>query len=342
MNRTRPPSEFHAVSEKNDFHIHSVWLHSYLYPAIAASYVLGLFEVLSKRPVAIGELGQQTGIIGRAAKTLLNLLEAMGFLKRVDRNRYGFSDQGASFLDPASAMAWNGMFQRELGNPMVLEIVAASRVAADPSRLLLTDKWSGHLDQAEAKSITASMNSESAMTARLQAKAFPFQEGKVLDVGGGSGVFSIALAEQYPKIRAQVVDLAPVIATASGYLNSSPARERLSAATIDMFKDEWPSGFDIVLLSNILHDWTPEEIGIPLSKAFQALPSGGSLVINEMLLEEPKRLEACAFSLVMLLKTKGEQLTYAELEACLRKAGFVEVRLVPSESIFDLVVARKE
>src|SRR5262249_51690475 len=78
---------------------------------------------------------------------------------------------------------------------------------------------------------------------------------KLLDVGGGTGIYSIACLRRNPALRATLWDRPEVLRVATEFAATSEVSERLELLPGDMFTDELPTGADVILLSNVLHDW---------------------------------------------------------------------------------------
>src|SRR5262249_7614667 len=148
------------------------------------------------------------------------------------------------------------------------------------------------------------------------ARSGPFAQAQhVLDVAGGSGAFSIALAVHHPALRCTVLDLPMMCELVREQATSAGVGERVGTHEADMFKDAWPTGHDAIFLSNVLHDWSPPTCAWLLRRAFDALPRGGRVHVHEMLLDDDGAgpLVAASFSLTMYLTTQGQQLTFGEL-----------------------------
>jgi hypothetical protein len=98
-----------------------------------------------------------------------------------------------------------------------------------------------------------------------------------------------------------------------------------------MFRENWPTGYDAIFLSNILHDWDFDTASILVQKAYGALPPGGQVLIHEMLLDDSHDgpPTAAAFSFYMLVGTKGQQFTASELSSLLEKVGFSGASMPP-------------
>lgn len=118
----------------------------------------------------------------------------------------------------------------------------------------------------------------------------------------------------------------------------------------NMFVDPFPKyddkryGFDTVLLSNILHDWGEDKRVELLKKIYNALPTNGTVLIHEALLNDTEDgpLESVFMSFHMFVVTKGKQFTFAELKDLLSKCGFKDVQFqVETGDVHSVVSARK-
>ena len=168
----------------------------------------------------------------------------------------------------------------------------------------------------------------------------------LLDLGGGSGAYPIELCRRYPHLHATVLDLPAVCAIAASKIKAAGLSDRIQTHPGDFFTDpDLPAGHDLVLLSMILHDWTPEQDRAILAKCFAALPSGGQLVISELLVNNDKTGPAAAalMSLNMLVETVGRNYTPAEYGTWLRDTGFVDIHTVWFEApgANGAIIARK-
>jgi precorrin-6B methylase 2 len=172
----------------------------------------------------------------------------------------------------------------------------------------------------------------SALTARALAGAVDLSGSRsLLDVGGGTAAFAVELCRHYPELRVTVFDLPFVCEHSAEKVEQMGFSERIGVHPGDFFADpELPGGHDTILLSMILHDWDEPRNTELLAKCFQALPSGGRLVISELLVDDEKTgpLDAALMSMNMLVGTWGRNYTVAEYSQWLRKAGFGQLSTV--------------
>jgi acetylserotonin N-methyltransferase len=118
--------------------------------------------------------------------------------------------------------------------------------------------------------------------------------------------------------------------------------DRVTAEPGNMFKEDFPRGHDAILLSQILHDWTPEKGRLLLHKAKAALPSGGRVLIHEKLVDEDGRapLANALVHLDMLVWTEGQQFTEQELREMLDEAGFGAIERKATAGYWSVIEAR--
>jgi len=167
---------------------------------------------------------------------------------------------------------------------------------------------------------------------------------RLLDVAGGSGSLSLAIASRHPEVRCTVMDLKPVCRIAERHVRDRGLSDQITVTARDMFKNPWLSGFDGLLFGNIFHDWDLESCGFLARRAFDALEPGGTICLHEMLLNEKKDgpLTVALCPVAMLLHEKGKQFTPSELETLLADAGFRNIQVTRSFGYYSLVTAAKE
>jgi acetylserotonin N-methyltransferase len=196
-----------------------------------------------------------------------------------------------------------------------------------------------------AKMITAFMNAHSRASSLAVAQQ-PLFAGvrSVLDVGGGSGIFAIEMAKAWGELKATVLEIATICAEADGYIAAAGIGARVNSHPLNMFTQPWPPGYDAHFFSNIFHDWSDDTCRLLARKSFAALPSGGRILLHEILLNDDDcgPLAASAFSLLMLMGTKGRQYSLPELRQFLESAGFTDIEAARTGGgYYSLVSARK-
>jgi precorrin-6B methylase 2 len=320
------------------------------FKTLATAYELDLFAGLSGTDGrTIDELAELLGVDQRPAELLVTACASIGLLERRD-GRYVNSALADEYLVPGKGFAFGGWVQM-----LDHRLYPAWGKLTEAVRTNRPTSWNpdeqDHFFDSEDPQLLAlfweAMHSLSTLTAREVGVHVDLSDSTaLLDVGGGSGAFDIELSRRYPNLRATVFDLPPVCEIASKKIAAAGFEDRVTVAPGDFLADpELPPGHDVVLMSMIMHDWTPEQDLAILRKCFAALPSGGRLVISELLVNDEKTgpPAAALMSLNMLVETVGRNYTAAEYEEWLRATGFVDVETVTFEApgANGAVLARK-
>ncbi len=168
---------------------------------------------------------------------------------------------------------------------------------------------------------------------------------RVLDVGGGSGAYSIAFARAEPALEVDILDVPDVVPIAQRHIQEAGVTDRVRPRAGDFRTDDLGHGdYDLVFLSAICHMNGPEENRRLLEKAFGALAPAGRIVIQDFILDADKTAPAMGalFALNMLVGTRaGSSYSEPEYADWLRDAGFDDVRRLPLPGSTDLMVGRR-
>ena len=172
----------------------------------------------------------------------------------------------------------------------------------------------------------------STMTGRGQALARDLDltgRHHLLDVGGGPGTYSVFLCKANPQLRATVWDLPATIDIARSVVGQfDDVADRVDFVQGDWDEDDFGSGYDALLMSNVLHG--PSSDPQPrLAKAFAALDPGGLIIIQDFILNDDRTgpVSAALFNLYI------GAFTFSELGDLLRASGFTDVRTVAAPAV---------
>lgn len=330
----------------DDTLVWDAWLAMYRMPALSVALELDIFESLDAQPDSADGLAERRDFDARGLRALLPMLMQLGFLA-LHGGRYQLTEAGKQYMLKGSPFFWGGLFKRlsatMVAHKLLLETINKERARAATRRPV--DGWeSGHVDMALARDVTAFMHSHSAAAAYGMARTCDFTGiRKVLDVGGGSGVFSIALAGLRPDIYCSIMELPTICELAHQYIEEAGVTAQVDTIVVDMFRQPWPLGFDAHFFSNVFHDWSVATCIDLAKKSYAALPPGGCILLHEMLLDDSATAPApaVAFSLLMAMGTLGQQFTLDQLREILESAGFRDVSCQHSYGYYSLVRAVK-
>jgi SAM-dependent methyltransferase len=150
---------------------------------------------------------------------------------------------------------------------------------------------------------------------------------RLLDVGGGHGLYSIAFCRRHAQLTATIFDLAPALAVAHASVAGSDVEGRVTVQEGDFCTDELGAGYDVALVFNIVHSHQPEQNVELLRKAARALIPGGLIVILDQFadaqLRSPTARAVARLNGLNLFNASGGQCySAAEISAWLEQAGF--------------------
>lgn len=311
---------------------------------LAAAVHLDLFSRLENQALDRRGICATLGVQDRPADVMMTLFTAMGLVERRDEG-FGLTPLSKTFLTRSSRHSLLPYFASLGTRSVCREMMKVLRTGepaswADHSR----QEWVSAMEDADfAESFTAAMDSRGACFAPLLAKCLDCSDRtRLLDIGGGSGIYACHLVMEHPHLEASVLEKPPADAVAGGFVSKMGLSDRIGIVAGDMF-DEIPSGYDVHLFSNVLHDWDRGNVERILARSFEALRPGGSIAIHDTHVNASKTgpLEVAEYSVLLMYSTEGKCYSVSEVSALLEAAGFVDFGDVPMECHRSLITARK-
>jgi len=336
-----------AAAQKVLGMITSFWVSQTLF----AAHDLGVFKELSEGPATATELASRLGFNEQAGDRLLTACVAIGLLTR-DGEKYSNAADTQALLVPGPAGYMGGFLAHARNDLYALWGHLDSAVKENSPRWKQAFKSRSdnpfeemYKDPKGLRDFMYAMRGGSITAVQGMLEVYDFNQHKCfMDVGGALGTVSVAVAQKYPHLKAISFDLPPVKPLAEEYIASEGVADRVSTAAGDMFKDELPRGADAIHMSWILHDWSDEQCATILRNCYLALPSGGTILLGEGLMNDDGTgpLFGALMSLNMLVATDGgRERTASEYKKLLEGAGFTDVKAQKLESMRDLITARK-
>jgi 2-hydroxy-4-(methylsulfanyl)butanoate S-methyltransferase len=168
---------------------------------------------------------------------------------------------------------------------------------------------------------------------------------RFLDVGGGSGAYTLAFLKQNPKLRATILDFPETIQTAQHYASEAGLSDRVAHVQGNAITTPWPGEQDVVLMSYVWSAVGGNDIPTLARRAFTALRPGGLVLVHDFMVDD--RHEGPGFAAwyllaAMLDNPQAECLTPGFVETALRDAGFaIERTETMLDEITQLTRARR-
>ena len=286
------------------------------------------------------EVSARTGSHPRATEMLMNALVAMGWLNKQD-GVFSNSAFSKRYFVAGSADDWRAatLHLAHLWRTWST-LTECVRAGTSVLRRDLAER-----DEEWTRAFIAAMHRNARARAPLVVKAVGTEGvNRMLDVGGGSGAYSIAFASAKENLVVDLLDLAEVIPIAQGHIEKAGLAHRIRTRQGDLCTDKFGEGYDLVIVSAICHMLGAEENKDLLKRCFEALAPKGRVVIQDFILEPDRTApkSATLFALNMLVGTRaGNTYTEAEYAAWLREAGFQDVRHVRLPGPSGLIIGTR-
>lgn len=294
--------------------------------ALRTGIELDLFRAVGEGPGDVVSLARRCSTSTRGIRILCDYLTVIGLLGK-EGGRYVHTPTSRLFLDPRSpaCLASTAQF---LGNPEMNEPFKRLTEIVRTGRTVMEGDGSVEPENPVWVEFAHSMAPMMApMATPLGSLALDGASGpvRVLDIAAGHGLFGIEIARQHPEARIVAVDWAPVLEVARRNARAAGVIDRYETLAGSAFDVDYGGPYDVVLLTNILHHFAPEQCVRLLKKVRAALKSGGRVAALEFVPNEDRVSPPipAAFSLVMLANTVGgDAYTFRELQAMYAEAGF--------------------
>lgn len=318
----------------------------------AAVVEFDLFGRLAEQPKSFDELREEIGLQRRPAVVLFTALRAMSLLATDDGGRLMLTAQSREHLVSGSEFDVSGYIALAGQSPGVREMIerlrtnrpaGASKLNEGTAFIYREGTESAMEAEASARFLTLSLAGRAKNVAPVLAERVSLDGVRtLLDVGGGSGIYSIAWLRRHPALRAVVWDRPEVLKVAREMAEQYGVADRLECVPGDMFVDPVPSA-DVVLLSNILHDWDEPECRTLVERCAASLPSSGRLLIHDVLLNDDHSgpLPIALYSAALFALTEGRAYSGREFQAWLTGAELCLLPITPTLVHCAVVGGRK-
>lgn len=308
-----------------------------------AAVELNIFDTIGDMSASAREVSEKLNTSERATELLLNALAAMNLLHK-ENNFFSLTEVAKKYLLSTSETCYTGMIRFESALWGVWGELAGGVRTGKPVRT--PDMYQTNPEETEC----FIMAMHHLVTARGDADQIVDKLNlggvhSILDIGSGPGTYPIAICKRHPHIHATIFDLPGTLEVTKKILTKEGFDQQIRLIAGDYNKDPLPQGFDIVLMSNIIHSEDEATNKALLKKIYGSLNPGGRVVIKDHIMSEDLTKPACGaiFSIYMLLTTRGRDYGYHEVHRWLEEAGFTDTTLeeLPPPMTSSLICGRK-
>jgi hypothetical protein len=303
--------------------------------AVHVAAVLGIADLLASGPQDVGALAQTAGADPKSLNRLLRYLVSEGVFDRDGAGRLGLtavghllrSDVPGSFRAAAifspSLPVWTAWGR----------LADGIRTGETPFELVHGSTLFEYIEEHEefARVFNQAMAHAPSVNRPRASVEFDYSGCRlVIDVGGGHGAELAAVLAANPALEGILFDLPKVVAGAAPVLIAAGVQDRCGIQGGNFF-EAVPSGGDIYILSNVLHDWGDERARAIVVNCRSAMSQGSKLLIVEnIVMEDNKPSRAKLDDMQMLVVAGGEQRTLAEYRTILESTSFTIIADSPA------------
>jgi (2Fe-2S) ferredoxin/predicted O-methyltransferase YrrM len=307
--------------------------------AILTAIELDVFTAVGSGAAA-REVAETIAADARATEMLLNALVAEGLLEK-SGDRFANTGTSARYLaaggsDDSRAALMHTVHLWTTWSQLTDSVRAGTATAR---------REGSNRGQPWTEAFIAAMHKNASERAPAIVRAVDARgAGRMLDVGGGSGAYSIAFAAANRSLQVDLLDLPAVTPIAERHITEAGLQDRVRTREGDLTVDRFGGPYDLVFVSAICHMLSPAENQDLLNRCYEAAAPGGRVVIQDFVLDPSKVTPKAGalFALNMLVGTRaGSAYSESEYDAWLHAAGFREIEHVRLPGPTGLMIGRR-
>lgn len=303
---------------------------------------LDVFTKLSQQgPATAEEMAERCGVDARGIEMILMGCICLGFLEKKD-GKFRNTPLAETFLVEGSPRNQRGIVSMFKDWVLPWSRLEEAVRTGQP----VVEKQHDHGEEATRTYIMGMLH-RGIPQAQLLAEEVPLQgRKKMLDVGGGPGIFSIIMCQKNPGLKAAVLDLPQTLRVTRDIIKDWGAEEMVETIEGSYMDEGYGEGYDVVLTSSMISQEGPDIVKHILRESFKAMESGGIILIQEQFLDDEKTgpMLPVQVGLNQLIHTPaGRAYSAKEVADFAREIGFVdlEYRPLPDPSPFTLITGIK-
>jgi len=306
---------------------------------LLSGFELDVFTNVDESGTTGKQISDKLHLDKHACERLLNALVSLGFLKK-QKDLFLNTAESFAFLSKKSPDYLGGlMHSNHLWKTWSnLTQVIKTGVSANPSEINERgDDWLFPFINA--------MHDRAKKQAPQQLANIDLSRVKsILDIGGGSGAYSMEFVSRKPGIEATVFDLPSVVPITKIFLEKEGFSDKIKTHAGDYTKNDLPEGFDLAFLSAIIHSNSLEVNKDLIRKCFGSLNKNGKIVIQDWIMNNDRTqpTAGAVFAINMLVGTEsGDCFTEQEVTEMLNAAGFKSISRIEFETGLSQMIAQK-
>lgn len=305
---------------------------------LLSAFELDLFTNIDESGTTSNQIADTLYLDHHACERLLNALVSLGFLSKQDHLFYNTRDSFTFLSKKGSEYLGGMMHTNHLWNTWsnLTQVIKTGKSAHPAEINVRGEDW--------LFAFITAMHDRAKKQAPPQIAKIDLSEiNSVLDIGGGSGAFSMEFVSRKPGLEATVFDLPNVVPITQKFIDKEGFNGRIKTYTGDYTTDEPPTGFDLVFLSAIIHSNSLEVNRDLIKKCSRSLNRNGKIIIQDWIMNNDRTqpTSGAIFAINMLVGTEaGDCFTEQEVTEMLIAAEFTNIKRIEFESGLSQVTAQ--
>ncbi len=327
------PLDFLTLPPTNPSPLFELYRSNYATEVLVAAVAhFRFFDRINSEPIRPSQISDTCGLSQRAAHVFLTALRALGLVTVSSEGLLTLPESVRQHLLPGQPFYIGDYFSLASQSPGVLSLVESLRNSRPVERtshgpgaaFIYREGMESAMDvEQSARSLTLALTGRARNVAPYLARLLQFPPGDILlDVGAGSGLYSIALLQANPGLQVIALDRPEVLKVVEEFAGAAGVRDRLQLLPGDMFEAALPT-VDAVLLSNVLHDWDIPDCRLLIKRCALALKPNGRLLVHDAFLADALDgpLGTALYSIALFTLTEGRAYSRAEMAEWLTEVG---------------------
>jgi ubiquinone/menaquinone biosynthesis C-methylase UbiE len=306
---------------------------------LLSAFELKIFTVLDRHMMTSEEVSKKINAETRATERLLNALCAISILKKVHGKFYN-TDLSSKYLVEGKPEFMGNLYHTNhlwhTWSRLTESVMKGSSFKGDQNKKE-NDDW--------VEAFISAMHYRGVNQGKILAMMIDLTNVKrVLDVGGGSAAFSMEIVKKNPAIKAVVLDLPHVIPLTKKYVGETGLQEKFEFMEGDYLNIDFEKGYDLILLSAIVHINSYEQNRMLIKKCADALNKNGMIIISDFIMNDNRTqpYHGALFSINMLVgTTNGDTYTEQEMREWFESAELSKIERKNTSFGTDLMIAVK-
>lgn len=307
---------------------------------LLTAYELDVFTCIGRQSLDSMEISKRLKLNHRATERLLNALVALELLRK-EKGKFTNTELSQTYLSADSPSYMAGfMHTNHLWNTwsQLTEVVKTGEAVQQVDINNRGDQW--------LSAFIHAMHDRGMKQAPSQVAKIDLQGvHSMLDVGGGSGCYSMAFIQSKPTLKAVIFDLPNVVPISRAIVEKEGFAGQIEFYAGDYTQNELPQGYDLAFLSAIVHGNSSEINQELIRKCYRALNPNGQIVIQDWIMNDDKTepVAGAIFSINMLVGVNdGGCYSEKEVSDWLTHAGFTASRRVRLDGGLSQMIAVKK